>query len=70
LPRAVANQNPRAGLISELALRMSELEAAGDHAAARIAYQALGLLLGEAQGGAGVDVADLATERAKRERSR
>lgn len=58
---AGAADSPRADLARELAGRVANLAASGDLAAARVAYRALGELLGE-----DAAVADLAAERKRR----
>lgn len=60
--------SPRARLVANLTETISSATAAGDLHAARVAHEALGRLLAEPEPGA-PDVADLASERAKRGRS-
>jgi len=60
-----ADLSPRARLVATLAETISTATTAGDLHAARVAHEALGRLLAEAEPGA-PEVADLASERAKR----
>jgi hypothetical protein len=63
----VRSPSPRAGLVAALTETITTAAAAGDLHAARVAHEALGRLLAEPEPGAS-EVADLATERARRER--
>ncbi len=63
----VAARNPRALLVKALTTGTASATASGDLHAARVAYEALGKLLADADSGA---VADLATFRAESKRGK